>query len=509
MATGVRGDLELETIPRLVHMAAARHGDAAAIVDGDVTLSYRGLEAAAARAARGLLALGVTPGARVAIWAPNCWEWIVAALGVHAVGAALVPINTRWKGAEAAYVLEASGARLLFTVTGFLGADYLGELRAAGVALPTVVLRGEAPAGTRAFAELLDAPAAALPAVRPDAACDILFTSGTTGRPKGVAGTHAQALRAFRDWGHLVGLRAGDRYLVVVPFFHTFGYKAGWLAAFMAGATVFPHAVFDAGAVLARVARDRITVLPGPPTLYQTMLAHPDLGATDRSSLRLAVTGAAVIPVELVVRMRRELGFTSVITGYGLTEATGIVTMCRKGDDPETIARTSGRAIPGVEVRIAEDGEILVRGYNVCRYLDGDSPVDADGWLATGDIGALDARGYLTITDRRKDMFIVGGFNAYPAEIEGVLAGHQAVAQAAVVGAPDERLGEVGVAFVIPRPGAHVDGEALIGWCRERMANYKVPRRVEVVDALPMNASGKVLKYELRERARWFMVAKR
>src|SRR5262249_51799872 len=157
-------------------------------------------------------------------------------------------------------------------------------------------------------------------------------------------------------------------------------------------------------------------------------------------------------------------------------------------------------AIPGVEIRIAADGEILVRGYNVCRGPD----VDADGWLATGDIGALDARGYLTITDRKKDMFIVGGFNAYPAELEGVLAGHAAVALAAVVGAPDERLGEVGVAFVVPR--APVDAEALVAWCRERMANYKVPRRVEIVDALPMNASGKVLKYELRQRARWFMV---
>jgi HIP---CoA ligase len=506
---GKRGDLEHGTIPRLVRNAAARHDDRPAILDGDVALSYRELEGAVARAARGFRALGVARGDRVAIWAPNVWEWIVVALGAHAAGAAIVPINTRWKGAEAAFVLEASRARVLATVVGFLDCDYLGELRRAGVALEHIlILRGPAPEGTldlRAFLDGGDAVAPVDPdAVAADDLSDILFTSGTTGRPKGVPGTHGQTLRAFRDWGDLVGLRADDRYLVVTPFFHTFGYKAGFLAAFMAGAAVLPHAVFDAGAVLARVARDRVSVLPGPPTLYQSFLARADLAAHDRSSLRLAVTGAAVIPVELVVRMRRDLGFETVITGYGLTEATGIATMCRVGDDAETIATTSGRAIPGVEVRIAADGEILVRGYNVMRaYLDGDAgAVDAGGWLHTGDVGALDARGYLRITDRKKDMFIVGGFNAYPAEIEQVLSGHEAVAQAAVVGAPDERLGEVGVAFVIPRAGARVDGEALIGWCRERMANYKVPRRVEIVDALPMNASGKVLKHELRARCR-------
>ncbi len=473
------------TIPAMLREAAARHGDRPAIVDGDVTLSYHALAGAAARAAGGLRALGVRPRDRVALWASNGWPWIVAALGTHLAGAALVPINTRFKDREAAFILERSGARVLFTDRDTaLAAPHI-------VRLPWTTFEG--------------APFEA--DVAPDDLSDVMFTSGTTGHPKAVPGTHAQALRAYAEWARLVGLREGDRYLVVVPFFHTFGYKAGFLAALLSGATIYPHAIFEAGEVMARVARERITVLPGPPTLYQTLLAHPELAAHDLSSLRLAVTGAAVIPVELVERMRRELGFATVITGYGLTEATGIVTMCREGDDAETIATTSGRAIPGVEVKLAEDGEILVRGYNVMKgYLDDPAAtaeaIDPEGWLRTGDLGALDARGYLRITDRKKDMFIVGGFNAYPAEIEHVLCAHAAVAQAAVVGAPDARLGEVGVAYLVSRPGVTADPDEILRFCRDRMAGYKVPRRIEILDALPLNATGKVSKLALRERAR-------
>jgi acyl-CoA synthetase (AMP-forming)/AMP-acid ligase II len=428
------------------------------------------------------------------------WEWIVAAVGVHAAGGVLVPINTRFKGREAGFVLERSAAKLLFTVKGFLDTDYPAMLREAGVAAPRTVLFRD-PSWDAFLTQRTDVPSG--PA--PEDLSDIIFTSGTTGLPKGVMTTHAQTLRVFEVWSRLVDLREGDRYLVVNPFFHTFGYKAGFVSAIMRGATTLPHAVFDAGQVLDRIERDRITVLPGPPTLYQSMLSHP--GPRELSSLRLAVTGAAVIPVSLIHRMGEELGFETVLTAYGLTEATGVVTMCRPDDDAETIATTSGCAIPDVEVRVdaapGEPGEICVRGYNVMQgYLDDPEQtaeaIDPEGWLHTGDIGVLDERGYLRITDRLKDMFIVGGFNVYPAEVENALTEHPDVAQVAVVGVPDERLGEVGCAFVVPRHD--FDPDALIAWCRERMANYKVPRRVEIVDALPMNASGKVLKYELRER---------
>jgi acyl-CoA synthetase (AMP-forming)/AMP-acid ligase II len=265
-----------------------------------------------------------------------------------------------------------------------------------------------------------------------------------------------------------------------------------------------------------RVTEERITMLPGPPAIYQTILDHPELDRYDLSSLRLAVTGAATVPVEMIRRMRAELTFRTIVTGYGLTEATGIATMCRHDDDPETIANTAGRAIEGIEVLVADDhgderprgepGEVVVRGYNVMRGYFGDpeataQTIDADGWLHTGDIGTMDERGNLRITDRLKDMFIVGGFNAYPAEIENIVLMHPAVAQVAVVGIEDARMGEVGMAFVVPRQGQTVDPDELVAWCRDHMANYKVPRRIEVVDALPLNASGKVLKFELRARA--------
>ena len=327
--------------------------------------------------------------------------------------------------------------------------------------------------------------------------------------------THGQSLRGFRDWSEVTGLREGDQYLIVNPFFHGFGYKAGWLASLMMGATIHPHAVFDVNTIMERVAEQRITVLPGPPTIYHSILDHPDLAAFDLSSLRLSVTGAAAIPVELIERMRKELSFETIITGYGLTESSAIATMCRYDDDPETISTTSGRAIPGVEVRVVDDdmaevprgepGEIVVRGYNVMQGYFEDPEQTAEaiteaGWLHTGDIGVMDERGYIDITDRKKDMFIVGGFNAYPAEIENLLLAHAALGQVAVVGVPDDRLGEVGIAFVVPRADAEVDPDDVIAWGRENMANYKVPRRVIVVPELPTNAAGKVLKGELRDR---------
>lgn len=520
-------DLEWSSVADLVRAAGARHATREALVDGDVRLTYADFADAVMQAARATIAAGVSKGDRVSIWAPNIHEWAVAALGAVSAGAVLVPVNTRFKGPEAGYVLAKSGARILFTVQGFLGNDYVSML--TDEELPAleriVVLRGDAAPGAESWEQFLASGEAVAPEavdarvaeLGPDDLSDIIFTSGTTGRPKGAMITHRQTLRVFDQWAEIVGLREGDRYLVINPFFHTFGYKAGLIAALMRGATLIPQATFDVPTVLAAIAAEEVTVLPGPPTLYQSLLDHPQLRDFDLSSLRLAVTGAAVVPVELIRRMREELTFRTIVTAYGLTECTGMATICRPGDDPETIASTSGCAIDDTEVRVVDDngdevppgepGEVVVRGYNVMRgyFEEPDetaAAIDADGWLHTGDVGVMDERGYLRITDRKKDMFIVGGFNAYPAEIENALLGHPHVSQAAVVGIPDERMGEVGMAYVVPRPGAEPDPDEIIAWCRERMANYKVPRRVEVVDALPLNASGKVLKYELRDRAK-------
>ncbi|MDR0244036.1 MAG: FadD3 family acyl-CoA ligase [Burkholderia sp.] len=505
--------------------SARRYAERPAIVDDRVAISYTALHHEARRAARALIALDVQPGERVAIWAPNLHEWIVAALGIHLAGAALVPLNTRLKGQEAADILARSRTRVLISIGEFLGVRYPDMLD--GYAIPslrhTVVLRDAqaGAAGWDAFLACADAtPEAVLDAriaaITPDTPSDVLFTSGTTGRPKGVVTAHGQNLAAFDLWSTLVGLQAGDRYLIINPFFHAFGYKAGWLAALIRGATILPQATFDAETVLQRIALDRVTFLPGSPTLYLSLLAHPALDRFDRSSLRVAVTGAANVAPELVTRMRDRLGFTSVLTAYGLTECCGLATVCREGDDDRTVATTSGRPLPGVDVRCVDaagadlppgvPGEILIRGFNVMQgYLDDEAAtrdaIDAQGWLQTGDVGMLDERGYLRITDRLKDMYIVGGFNCYPAEIENAIAAHPDVAQVAVIGVPDARLGEAGQAFVVPRAGALLDEAALIAWCRERMANYKVPRGIVLVDALPLNASGKVMKQALREAA--------
>jgi HIP---CoA ligase len=518
--------------------AARRFSDAEAIVDADVRISYAQLGQEVIRSTRAAMNAGIEPGDRASIWAPNGHRWIIAALGVLGAGGVLVPLSTRFKGGEAAYVLGKAGARVLFTDNGFLGTDYPAMLRgwlaqagreggrAAG--LPelrdVVVLDGEAGSDT-SWAEYLAAgervsDGAArdrIGQVAGDDLSDILFTSGTTGRPKGAMSTHAQALRLYETWCPIVGLRERDRYLIVNPFFHSFGYKAGWVAAIMQGATVVPMAVFDVARLTELVARERITFLPGPPTLLAELLRFGDRDRFDLSSLRTTVTGAADIPVELIRRLRSEMTFETIITGYGLTETNGPAAICRADDDPDTIASFCGRAIPGTELKIAgpdgselprgEPGEIVVRGYHVMAgYLDDPAgtaaAVDADGWLHTGDIGVMDDRGYLRVTGRMKDMYSVGGFHAYPAEIENVLLGNADVAQVAVVGVPDERLGEVGMAFVVPRVGGALTPEELIGWARGRMANYKVPRYAEFCASLPTSAVGKVAKDELRERGR-------
>jgi acyl-CoA synthetase (AMP-forming)/AMP-acid ligase II len=520
------------TIPELVARAAEHYGEREAVVDGAVRLTFAELAARIQHCGRSMMAYGVQPGDRVAIWAPNSWEWIVTALGAVSVGGVLVPLNTRLKATEVAYILQKSGTKLIAVGAEFLGVDYVSEVQSVQDLLPeleTIVVFSDLGTPPVISRRQFRGPAGKVPvsafeeagrSVGTDSVGDLIFTSGTTGKPKGVETTHGQSTRCFEQWAEIVGLRAGDRYLMVNPYSHTFGYKAGILACLMRGATMVPLATFDATAILEAVQEHRISVLPGAPAVYRMMLAHPELDAYDLSSLRLAVTGAAIIPVELVHRMQGKdgLGIETVITAYGLTEATGTVTMCRHGDSPEVIARTSGRAIEDVKVRIlmssgelwdgadCQDecvGEILVRGYNVMRgyFQDPDATaeaVDADGWLHTGDIGSLTAEGNLRITDRVKDMYISGGFNAYPAEIEQVLAGHPAIAEAAVIGVPDERLGEVGKAFVIAAPGAVVDVVEVLAYARERLANYKVPKHVEVVEAFPRSSLGKVLKRELR-----------
>jgi acyl-CoA synthetase (AMP-forming)/AMP-acid ligase II len=520
---------------RVLH-ATRRFADTEAIVDGPVRISYAGLGQEILRATRAAMASGIERGDPAAVWAPNGHRYLVAALGILGAGGVLVPLSSRFKGGEAGYALGKSRAAVLFSVAGFLGCDYPAMLRAwlaeSGQVLPElrdVVLLDKQENEQGNDAAAADTPwdrylargaavseAAAMDriaSVGGDDPSDILFTSGTTGRPKGARSAHGQVTRLFDAWSDIVGLRHGDRELIVSPFSHTFGYKAGWVAAFLRGATVIPVPVFEVENVARIVDQERITFLSGPPTLLQELLLFAGRERYDLSSLRTTVTGGADIPVELIKRLRDELTFEHIFTGYGLTETNGPASICRAGDDPDTIATFSGRAMPGTELKIAgpdgaevprgELGEIMFRGFSVMTgYLDDPAAtaatIDSAGWLRTGDLGLMDERGYLRVTGRSKDMYVVGGFNAYPAEIEDLLLGNPGIAQVAVIGVPDKRLGEVGVAYVVPRAGVALAPKEVIAWARTRMSNYKVPRHVEVRGALPANDAGKVMKEALR-----------
>ncbi|MFI5511285.1 FadD3 family acyl-CoA ligase [Mycobacterium sp. NPDC051804] len=481
------GTQPFQTIPEMVLSAADRFGDAEAVVDGPLRLTFTEVVDRICCAAGAFADFGVEKGDRVAVWAPNSAEWMIAAFGIMTAGAVLVPVNTRFKADEAADIIVRSGAKAVMVQQGFLDQDYAAPSGVPVIDLKSGFLSSGSPLHRR---------------VSGDDISDIIFTSGTTGRPKGARMNHLQTLRAYEEWATLADLRNGDRYLMINPYFHTFGLKAGLVASFLRGATMVPLAVFDVDRVVELVEAERITMLPGPPTLYHSLLTIADKARL--STLRAAVTGAADIPVELIRRIRDDLPFESLMTGYGLTEA-GNVTLSRPGDSPEDVATTAGLPCEDVEVCIADDGEVLVRGYNVMQgYLDDPvataEAIDDDGWLHTGDLGTLDAAGRLRIVGRKKDMFIVGGFNAYPAEIEGFLLEHPAIAQVAVIGVPDERMGQVGKAFIVMNDnGPAVSSDDLIEWSRERMAGFKVPRYVEFLDKLPLNATGKVVKDDLKK----------
>jgi acyl-CoA synthetase (AMP-forming)/AMP-acid ligase II len=519
------------TIGEAVRHAVEAFPNRVAVMDGDRRVTYARLGADVSQAGAALVAHDVERGDRVAIWAPNSYQWIVACLATGYIGAVVVPVNTRYRGAEALDILSRTRAKLLFVHDGFLDTDYTAMLASAAEdndpvgtlahLAHTVDIGSSGPTSWPSFLDAAGDTARATAeemsrATDPNDVLDIIFTSGTTGRPKGAMSAHRQTISVAQVWADQAEVVADDRYLIINPFFHTFGYKAGFLVCLLRGATVIPMAVFDLDAVLDGVDRERVTILPGPPTLYLSMLERTDRDRYDLTSLRLAVTGTTVVPVALIEQMRRELSFSTVLTAYGLSEAV-VVTMCRPGDDPETVSHTSGTAVAGFEVRVVDrdgeavpagiSGEIQVRGANVMLGYFEDpeatsAAIDAGGWLHTGDLGQLDDRGYLTITDRIKDMFTVGGFNVYPAEVEQILNRHEAVLECAVVGAPDDRMGEVGVAFVVLRAGQAPSTDELVAFCRERLANFKVPRRVEIVTQIPRNAAGKILKKDLRDHVR-------
>lgn len=510
-----------KTIPELFLRAVAAHGPRPAVIGPDRSLTYDQLHDRVMRAAAVLAAAGAKSGERIAVWLPNSVEWIEAGLAAACLGAVVVPISTRLKADEVAYVLNKARPLIVVGIGEFLGVDYTRLLdapsfphirawfRVGSGAHGTEWSAALASARTDGFAALHDTARAR----RPDDIAEIMFTSGTTGFPKGAMLRHAQIVRAYRLWAEKLGLTADDRYLIIAPMFHSFGYKAGVLSSLAAGAAMYPLATFDAAKVLQIIESERITVTGGPPTIFLALLAENKSAGRNIKSLRSIGTGGNIVPPEMIRALGREASVTTVLNAYGLTEASALVTVTDPQDDPERIARTSGTVIADVEVRcvdldghpvpIGQAGEIQVRGYNVMAgYFEDDratnETITPDGWLKTGDVGVLDDQGYLTITDRMKDMYVVGGFNCYPAEIERLIMEHPNIDQVAVIGVADERWGEVGKAIVVPKRPDEFDTDAFLAWCKQKMANYKVPRDVQVVAALPRNAMGKVQKFLLR-----------
>ncbi len=509
------------TIPAALLASSEAHGDSAALVAGGRRITYAELKDRVLRAGAVLRSRGVGKGDRVAIWMPNGPEWVEAALGAACIGAVMVPVNTRLKPREADYILKKSGARLMLASRDFLGRDYAAEAEA--LALPALEAVMAAGGPDAAWSAALDAVASdeaeetlrQAQAIAPEDLAEVIFTSGTTGFPKGAMLSHRQIVRAYLFYAGRAGMQAGDRYLIVAPMFHSFGFKAGVVVSILKGAAIYPVPVFDVHEALETIERERITLMGGPPTIFTSLLDLNEREGRDLSSLRSIVLGGNMISPALVRKLREQVGVDIVLTAYGLTETTALVTMTRREDGVERISTTAGQLVDGMEMRCVdrddrevprgEPGEIQARGANVTAgYFDDPEATAAaftdDGWLRTGDIGVIDQAGYLTVTDRKKDMFIVGGFNCYPAEIEAIMGQHPAVGEAAVIGVPDQRLGEVAKAFIVPREGQDLEAEAFIAWCRENMANFKVPRYVETLEALPRNAMGKVQKFLLRER---------
>lgn len=517
-----------DTIPALLRHAARAFGAKPALdCVSDGPIAFDRLDFVADQFAKALIADGMAHGDFVGLWAPNMWEWVAAAVGAQRIGGAIIPLNSRLSGAEAAEILRRARVKRLVCIGPHVGKDFpsllrdqnLPDLTRVIVLRPQQMRLGDTEIAWDNFLTLGDrVPATTLATrealVQPDTLADVMFTSGTTGRPKGPLFDHQRTVACARVLAHASGQRADDVHCCFGPFSHIGGYKNAWVAALAVGNTVVWPESFKSEMLLDLIARYRVSAMAAPPTVWQDIIDHPARTDWDLSSLRYLALGGARVPAELVRQMHAILAPERIAVGYGMTESSGIVSMSAPDDTVEQIAQTVGRPTDDVDIRIEgsdgtplgkdDAGEILVRCDRLfIGYLNDPETTKAaltpDGWLRTGDIGAFDGDGYLRITDRLKDMFIVGGFNVYPAEIEHKLGTYPGIRQCAVIGIPDRRMGEAGHIFVVRAPGSAVNEAEIIDWCRQNLATYKVPKGVSFVNELPINATGKVMKFELRQ----------
>ena len=515
-----------ETIGQNLRRAAAEHAQREAIVSvhQSVRLTYSELDAETDRVARALIAAGLTAGDRVGIWSPNRVEWALVQYATAKAGIVLVNINPAYRTHELAYALRQSGCRMLIAAARTKTSDYVAMTESARGELPGLeravffdtaswdeLLAGAESVSDEALADIEGG-------LDPSDPINIQYTSGTTGFPKGATLSHHNILNNGYFVGEGCGFTEQDRVCVPVPYYHCFGMVMGNLGACTHGACVVLAAEgFDAGATLAAVAEERCTALYGVPTMFIAELGHPEFDSFDLRSLRTGIMAGAPCPVEVMRQVMEQMHMEEVAICYGMTETSPVSTMTGAGDDLEHRTATVGRVMPHVEIRVADPvtgrtvargapGEFQTRGYSVMLGYWEDpertaEAIDAARWMHTGDQAVMGEDGYVRIVGRIKDMIIRGGENIYPREIEEFLYTHPDVADVQVVGVPDERYGEEICAYVIARDGAAVDRDALRGFCRERIAHYKVPRHVLVVDEFPLTVTGKVQKYRLRESA--------
>jgi fatty-acyl-CoA synthase len=530
------------TLGQMLDTAAERNPSQEAIVFKGERVSYGALKRRADAFARGLLALGLGPGDHVVVWMPNRVEWNVANLGIAKAGGVTVTCNSRYKAFEVEYVLGHSDAKALILADRFdaAGIDYIeilreicpeiersgGRLRSARFpSLEHVIVLGDrVPAGCRPWTDIerlgssIGAPALDGIRVGPDDAAAMLYTSGTTGEPKGCLLSHGNIYYKCRVYQDLHGWTARDRYLVPVPYFHIFGAMGGVAANCLAGSTQVVMDVFDPAEAMRLIEAERVTIFSGVPTMFITMLGHPSFGRFDLRSLRTGSIGAAPVPVEIMRKILDSdhgLGIDALVV-YGLTEATGGTHWTRPGDPIDKRVSTVGLRTPEIEDRIVdavtgaplgpgEEGEVCIAGPTLMLGYYKNPAATAekirDGWLHTGDMGVKDSDGYVRITGRLTDMIIVGGFNTYPAEIENFFLRHPKVLDVSIVGVPDPVMGEAVMAFVIPKAGETLTEENIAAFARGRIANFKVPKYIEIVEGFPLTGSGKVQKFKQRAYA--------
>src|SRR3954470_12229002 len=454
------------------------------------------------RVAAGLRAAGLQRGDTLAMQLPNLPEFVFAYFGALKAGVTVVPLNPLLKAPEVAYHLQDSGARLLVTFDAFAGEAAKGAAEADDA---RVFVVGSPVEGTSPFDDLYGAEDSSdIEPMNSDDTAVIIYTSGTTGRPKGAELTHFQMYMAATVAADTFGYRTDDVSMAVLPLFHVFGLSSVMNCAIRSGATLVLVPRFEVGAVLDAIEQHRVSVFCGVPTMYVALM-HADLSGRDVSSLRTCVSGGASIPGEVIKGFEAAFGGAPILEGYGLSETCALATFNRSVDERKVLS--IGKRMWGAEARVVDVddhelppgpdnvGEIVLRGYNIMKGYRGKPEATAEamrgGWFHTGDLGYRDEEGFIFIVDRKKDLVVRGGFNVYPREVEEVLNEHPAVLEAAVIGRPDDRLGEGGVAFVSLRPGTTATPEEVGAFCRERLAAYKYPREVVVVDELPKGPSGK------------------